>query len=206
MFDPSERPRTDLEDLLASLVPARSVSRAETLFAAGRARGRAESERNRPAAWPWQLATGVLAVALVAVSVGRHDTHVSDSRNPPPRENVATRGARSPRHAEKRAPKTHRAAPSVTARREDPDERAGLERNKHALVLRGNTFYPLDGDLRSWLLDGTDLPPPIPPQGKMPETIDPAGARAGIAPGDDVPLPLPVWFTFLRTWTEGASP
>ena len=206
MFDLPEKPRTDVENMLASLTPARSVSRDATLFAAGRARGRAEALGGGPAVWPWQLASGVLAVALAAVSLARHDTHMSYSRDRPPKENVATRSARSPRHAEKRDDKTRRTAPSVAARREDRDERAGLVRNKCALLLREDTFYPLDGDLRSWLLDGTDLPPPIPPQRKMPEAIDPAGVPAGIAPGGHVPVRLPVWLTFLQARTEGASP
>ncbi len=197
LHEPDEL-RTDIEKLLASLQPARSLSRDETLFAAGRARGRAEASGRRPTAWPWQVTTGVLAVALVAVLLARSDTGATHSRDMLASKKSVAPTTPSPHAAEKRSENTLHERPSTLTDRDGGSNGAFLDRQTRSLARLEGAAYPLDRDLRSWLLDGTDLPLSDSIEEGLPEGVDPAWAPAGMPTGGSSSVQSPSWFTRFR--------
>ena len=190
--------RTDVEKLLASLQPARSLSRDETLFAAGRARGRAEAASHRPTAWPWQVTTGVLAVTLVAVLLARSDTGATHSRDMLASKKSVAPTTPLPHAAEKRSENTLHERPSTLTDRDGGSNGAFLDRQTRSLPRLRGAAYPLDRDLRSWLLDGTDLPLSDSIEEELPEGVDPVWAPTGMPTGGSSSVYSPSWFTRFR--------
>ncbi len=203
LHEPDEL-RTDVEKLLASLQPARSLSRDETLFAAGRARGLAEAASHRTTAWPWQVTTGVLAVALVAVLLARSNTDAPQSRDMLASKKTIAPATHSQHTAEKRSEHTLRERPSTLTDRDGGSNDAFLDRQTRSLAWLGRAAYPLDTDLRSWLLDGTDLPLLDSIEEELPEGVDSAWSSTGVPLDRHMPVQAPSWFTRFRL--EGESP
>ncbi len=197
LHEPDEL-RTDVEKLLASLEPARSLSRDETLFAAGRARGLAEAASHRTTAFPWQVTTGVLAVTLVAVLLAKSDTGAPQSRDMLASQKTIAPATPSPHAAEKRSENTLRERPSTLTDRDGGSNDAFLDRQTRSLAWLGRAAYPLDTDLRSWLLDGTDLPLLDSIEEELPEGVDPVWAPTGMPTGGSSSVQSPSWFTRFR--------
>lgn len=144
----------ELEGKLATLRPTAHGSRERTLFEAGRAAGRTEQTRSATAG-PWKLVSLALAVLWVGTLSSPYLTQMFTGRTHADRMPEET--AMQPKLSADRPSAVQDTAPAGAG----PVGRASQQdnaRGSHTDWLTPDEWMFVNGDLRSVLLDASDLP------------------------------------------------